>query len=78
MAVEPLRRGRVAAFDEQQGLGTVEDEAGRRWSFHCARIADGTRRIDVGTSVVFAVGPGAPGRWEAISVVPTSSVSPTP
>ena len=58
-------RGVVDAFDENRGLGTVVAEDGRRFSFHCAAIADGTRHITVGTSVVFFVAPGHGGHYEA-------------
>jgi cold shock CspA family protein len=37
--------------------------------FHCTAIADGTRRIDVGRRVAFAVAPGNLGRWEATAIV---------
>ena len=62
-------RGRVAEFDEQKGYGTVEDDDGRRLFFHCTRIADGTRTIDVGAPVRFAVVAGHLGRWEAAGVI---------
>ena len=62
-------RGRVTAFDEQRGLGTVEAE-GTTYPFHCTQIADGTRSIEVGTSVAFEVVAGGMGRWEAGSVTP--------
>ena len=61
--------GAVSAFDPEVGMGTVTGDDGRVWPFHCTRLADGTRVVDVGTRVVFLVGPGAPGRWEATSVV---------
>ena len=38
--------GRVAEYDEHRGFGTIEDEAGRRYWFHCTSIANGTRTID--------------------------------
>jgi cold shock protein len=59
------RRGVVRAFDEDRGLGTVEAEDGRSYSFHCAAVADGTRRIAVGTALVFFVFPGHGGQYEA-------------
>ena len=64
-----MRTGVVVDFDEQVGLGTIEDGDGARWGFHCTRITDGTRTIDPGTTVVFIVGPGGPGRWEAVEVL---------
>jgi cold shock CspA family protein len=70
-----LGRGTVAAFDDEVGLGTVQGEDGRTWQFHCTRISDGTRTIAPGAPVVFEVGPGGPGRWEATAVV---KVAPRP
>jgi cold shock CspA family protein len=64
-----MRSGVVASFDEHVGLGTIRDDEGREWSFHCTRITDGSRSVVPGTRVVFEVGPGAPGRWEATSVL---------
>jgi len=64
-----IARGTVASFDEDVGLGTVEGEDGGTWLFHCTRIADGTRTIARGAAVVFEIGPGGPGRWEATAVV---------
>ena len=69
MAVAPPLRGTVVTFDEAAGLGTVRGPDGQSWPFHCTRISDGSRQIEVGAHVVFQVGPGAPGRWEATSVV---------
>jgi len=69
MATSALVRGRVTAFDEERGYGTVEGEDGAPVFFHCTRISDGTRTVDVGADVVFTVVPGAPGRWEAGAVV---------
>lgn len=50
-----MPRGRVIEFDDYVGLGEVEDGDGRRYLFHCVEIADGTRTIDVGTEVEFAI-----------------------
>ena len=69
MASRPPRLGVVVEFDAERGLGAVDDAAGRRWPFHCARISDGSREIGVGERVAFTVGPGAPGVWEAATVV---------
>ena len=63
-------QGTVAAFDVARGLGEVVDGDGRRFSFHCTQIADGSRNIAVGTAVEFTVAPGALGRWEAVAVRP--------
>jgi cold shock CspA family protein len=62
--------GRVTEFDEYRGLGEVEADDGRRFSFHCTAIADGTRTIPVDTSVEFEVVAGPLGRYEAGSVRP--------
>jgi cold shock CspA family protein len=47
-----LVRGVVTAFDELRGDGMVTSDAGAEFYFHCVALADGTRRIDVGTRVV--------------------------
>jgi cold shock CspA family protein len=60
--------GVVVSFDEGRGLGEIEDEDGRRYPFHCTRIADGTRTIRVRAKVEFSVVPGLPGRWEAAAI----------
>jgi len=69
MASAPPRRGRVVAFDEHRGLGTIRDVDGAEWPFHCTCLADGSRTVAPGTSVVFEIAPGAPGRWEATGIV---------
>ncbi len=66
----PVLAGTVTAFDAHRGLGEVEDENGRRYPFHCTRIADGSRQIPVGVKVEFSVAPGLPGRWEAVAIRP--------
>jgi cold shock CspA family protein len=64
------RTGRVIGFDDHVGAGTVDTDDGReQWSFHCTRIADGSRRIDVGVPVQFEVVPGPVG-LEAVAVRP--------
>ncbi|HVF76588.1 MAG TPA: cold shock domain-containing protein [Acidimicrobiales bacterium] len=65
-------RGRVMAFDEHVGLGEIEADDGGRYPFHCTRIADGTRTIDVGAEVTFETTPGHLGRSEASSVSQSS------
>jgi CspA family cold shock protein len=63
--------GIVAAFDDAKGFGTVrEDTTGHERFFHCTAIADGSRTIDVGTTVSFEVVPGRNGRWEARTIRP--------
>jgi hypothetical protein len=66
------RVGKVVAFDEQVGLGEVEEASAAgchsgplRYGFHCTQIADGSRRVDVGTEVSFQVVAARGGRWEA-------------
>jgi cold shock CspA family protein len=66
----PLLVGTVVAFDAHRGLGELEDASGRRYPFHCTRIADGSRDIPVGVKVEFTVAPGPPGRWEAVGIRP--------
>ena len=70
------RTGVVAEFDDRRGLGTVQSDDGRRYPFHCAQIADGTRTVAVGSRVAFAVVPGHLGRDEAralLTLAPPSS-----
>lgn len=64
------RTGTVTAFDAERGLGTVADDGGGELPFHCTAIADGTRRIEVGTRVVFTTAAGHLGRTEARGLVP--------
>lgn len=59
--------GRVIAFDERRGLGTV-DADGRELSFHTTQIVDGSRSIRVGQTVEFEVVPGRLGDWEATRI----------
>ena len=58
------------AFDEHRGTGTVRADGGAEYPFHCTAIADGSRTIDAGTAVVFAVVAGHHGKWEAADVSP--------
>lgn len=80
MAVAGLGRavasGRVVAFDDERGWGTVEGLDGREHWFHCTGIADGTRTIEVGTAVRFRVAPGHLGRWEATNLEPGQAPTP--
>jgi len=60
--------GRVSAFDDHVGAGTVTaDDSDEWWPFHCTRIADGSRTIAVGTWVAFDVQPGPTG-LEAVAI----------
>ena len=63
-------RGAVLAYDADAGYGTLLADDGRAWWFHCTAIADGTRRIEVGAPVSFAVVAGRQGRWEAAAITP--------
>ena len=72
MAGVPPRRGRVTAFDEAGGYGTVEDTDGTSLFFHCTAIADGTRTIEVDTKVDFEPRPARHGGYEAGEVTPRS------
>jgi cold shock CspA family protein len=63
------RTGTVASFDAHRGTGTVVDESGEEYPFHCTAIADGTREIEPGTPVHFDLAPGL-GRWEAAALEP--------
>jgi cold shock CspA family protein len=63
--------GTVTEFDDARGLGRVRTAAGSEHFFHCTAVADGSRHIDVGTPVRFAVVPGRRGRWEAADLVPS-------
>jgi cold shock CspA family protein len=44
-------RGSVTAFDAHVGLGEITLTQGEVVMFHCAEIADGSRKIDVGSEV---------------------------
>lgn len=60
-------RGRVAAYDDAAGYGSVtHDET--EWFFHCSAIADGSRTVSVGAAVDFVLVPGHRGRMEARDV----------
>ncbi len=67
------RRGRITAFDEPVGLGTLVDEAdGTEYPFHCTAIGDGSRDIPVGIDVTFRVAPPRHGRTEATDIWPVT------
>ncbi len=57
--------GRVVAFDDQRGYGTVRGPDGVELFFHCTAIADGSRTIGTGVAVTYEVVPGQRGRYEA-------------
>jgi cold shock CspA family protein len=62
--------GRVTSFDHTRGLGRVAESDDTDYPFHATAIADGSRAIDVQTSVAFTVVPGHGGRYEARSLTP--------
>ena len=43
--------GTVTAFNAHIGLGDITMTDGSVVMFHCAEIADGTRKIEIGTEV---------------------------
>ncbi|MEO7428274.1 MAG: hypothetical protein ABIY48_02720 [Acidimicrobiales bacterium] len=59
--------GIVTSFDDARGLGAL-DADGEHYPFHCTALVDGTRTIEVGTSVTFGLRPGGLGRWEATAI----------
>lgn len=64
------RTGVVTSFDEAGGSGVIADDAsGSTWYFHCTRIADGSRTIEVAAPVTFITAPGPTG-VEAVDVSP--------
>ncbi len=44
-------RGTVTAFDAHVGLGDITMADGTVVLFHCAEIADGSRKIETGTEI---------------------------
>ncbi len=63
------RRGTVASFDEQVGLGTIDGADGVEYGFHCIEIANGSRTIAAGAEVSFDL-LAKLGRWEAANIRP--------
>lgn len=70
MPVAPFGVGRatVVAFDDFAGWGTLRDEDGTERFFHCTRIADGSRTIEVGAHVTYRLAPVGLGTWEAVEI----------
>ena len=67
--------GVVVEFDEDGGYGTVrhaddDPSPDAERFFHCTAIADGTRTIEVGTTVQFDVVAGLRGVYEARNLRP--------
>jgi hypothetical protein len=67
--------GEVVDFDEARGLGLVQVVGGRSAPFHCTAIADGSRRIAVGTVVALRLAAGRLGRTEARWIRPLPGVT---
>jgi cold shock CspA family protein len=69
----PVRRdprvGVVSSFEADRGLGTVSEEGGSTFPFHCTALTDGSREVEVGRAVLFVVQPGHHGQLEAREVV---------
>jgi cold shock CspA family protein len=63
------RHGAVTEFDEHVGLGTIVDDDGVPYLFHCIEIADGSRTIAVGAVVSFSPMRKF-GAWEAAGISP--------
>jgi CspA family cold shock protein len=61
--------GRVSAFDDHKGYGTVTADDGTAYFLHCTQIADGSRTIAAGSEVEFDV-LARLGRYEATAVRP--------
>jgi cold shock CspA family protein len=59
--------GTVTSFNDAHGLGEITDSASVVWPFHCVSIADGTRTIEVGRTVMFRSGFRV-ARPEAVSI----------
>ena len=68
----------MTSFDAGRGLGEVSDEDGTRYGFHATAVADGSRRIEVGASVVFTISPGHRGLYEARSLTPLTGFADPP
>jgi cold shock CspA family protein len=68
--------GTVRTFDDAAGYGTVTDDDGADWFFHCTAIADGSRTIDERARVRFRLTAGRLGRWEATAVRPLDATEP--
>lgn len=62
------RHGVVETYDSPAGLGVILEASGERHPFHCTQIADGSREIDPGSAVVFSLGPGHLGLFEAVGI----------
>jgi len=68
--ISPALLGVVVSFDAAIGLGTIKDQDGGVWPFHCISIADGSRTIDVGADVTFRTAFRV-ARNEAVQIIPS-------
>ena len=68
-----MATGVVVAFDQRRGWGTVRAGGGAEVFFHCTAVADGSRTIQIGTTVDYEVVPGHLGRWEARAIRPAQA-----
>ena len=59
--------GTVTSVNDAHGLGEIPDSAYIVWPFHCVSIADGSRTIEVGRTVMFRTGFRV-ARPEAVSI----------
>ena len=59
--------GTVTSFNDAHGLGEITDSASIVWPFQCVSIADGSRTIEVGRTVMFRTGFRV-ARPEAVSI----------
>lgn len=59
----------VVSFDVARGDGTVRDDGGREFYFHCVAIVDGSRTIDAGARVRARRSVGLRGHDEATDIV---------
>ena len=69
--------GIVQSFDERRGDGTLRDDHGATFYFHCVEIADGTRTIEVGQRVRARRAAGHRGEDQAVGVTRVESGSST-
>jgi cold shock CspA family protein len=68
-----MATGRVTSFDPDLGWGELTADptaGGESYGFHLTAVADGSRHIEVGTTVSFDVVAGHQGRWEARNLTP--------
>jgi cold shock CspA family protein len=65
----PSKSGTVSAFGHD-GWGVITGSDGNTHPFHSTAIADGSRKIDVGSEVTYTLVPGHRGRWEAAGLLP--------